>query len=158
MLQFLVNQAIVSTFSSETPKAEDCHATRYSITLSMDPAQHKAVVMRLGSLITHMVGSTFEAAQMLLEKEAKRVPSTHSGLISIDCWGEDQSFSGLRLNGMIFPYEDPDVTRVMVLSPVEVWLSCRVMTKKDKTVVLAWTCHQIDITGLKPEKKDGKKT
>lgn len=157
MLKIKVSQAIVSTFSSDKPRAEDCHHVRYSVTLSMSPEEHKYLCKQLEMLMTFMIGSTFEAAQTLLGKEHDREPVTHSGLISVDCWGEDQSFSGLIMNGEIYPYMEEDPPRVLVLTDTMVQLSCRVMTKKDKTVVLAWTCHSIDKSGLTPEVANGKK-
>jgi len=157
MLKLKVNQSIISTFQADKPRAEDCHAIRYSVTLSMTVEEHKELCKQLQSLMGFMIGSAFEAAQTLLEKEHDRTPSTHSGLISIDCWGEDQSFSGLILNGQIYPYMEENPERILIIQDTEVQLSCRVMTKKDKSIVFAWTCHSIDKIGLTPQESDGKK-
>lgn len=156
MIKTKCQMAIISTFTSETPRKEDVHKTRYSVTLSLSVDQHKALVHRLTNLVSHMIGAGFEAAQQLIEKEAARSPSTHTGLISLDCWGDDQSFSGMLLNGQIYPYEDKEPPRNLVLVDVDVSLTCRVMTKKDKTIVLAWTSHMIDQSGIKPQETDAK--
>jgi hypothetical protein len=157
MLKINAAQVVVSTFKSDTPKAEDTHAVRYSVTIGLMPDEHKKLVKRLEALQSHMVGASFEAASHLVGKEHDRAPSTHSGLVYIDCWGDDNSFSGLVLNNSLFPYEDPDPPRNLVLPNCEVALSCRVMTKKDKSVVLAWTAFEINTVGLEPQKESNGK-
>lgn len=154
MIRIKAAQAVISTFRSETPRKEDVHGTRYSVTLGLDADEHKRLVKHLTGLSSSMIGAAASAASTLLSKEHDREVSYHSGLIYIDCWGDDNSFSGMLLNGVIFPYEDNDPPRNLVLSEIDVQLSCRIMTKKDKSVVLAWTTYTIDTTGLKPVKDE----